>query len=72
MPRVSAERLFRSHFPNATAERRKRHIGPVYFLVRRQRGEFMWAGRGATKAQAWADACERYGITAIKEDVCSG
>ena len=65
MPRISPERIFKSHHPRATIERHSTTGGEVYYLVRKQRDAFMWSGEGDTKAQAWKDACERLGLTAL-------
>ena len=65
--RASAERIFKSHYPKAVIRRHTTTGRKSYYLVRKQRDAFMWSGEGGTKAQAWKDACERMGLTAIKE-----
>ncbi|HET9063736.1 MAG TPA: hypothetical protein VFO62_10645 [Candidatus Binatia bacterium] len=67
MPRVSAERMFRSHFPHATIEKQRYLKGGFYYLVREELGDIAWSGSGDTKARAWSNACERLGITSLKE-----
>jgi hypothetical protein len=67
VPKISPERIFRSHFPRATIERQKRATATApYFLVRKDRDAHMWTGCDETPAKAWADACERAGLVALK------
>lgn len=67
---TSPEFIFRSHFPKATIEGRteKRGVYVDYFVVFAV-PEFddEWSGIGDTRDQAWADACERCNLTAVKE-----
>lgn len=69
MARASAERMFRSHFPDATIEPQRKtglSIGR-YYLVRVSADAWDHAGSGDTKPKAWAAACRRHGIAALKE-----
>lgn len=72
MPRISPERIFKSHHPRATIERHSTTGGEVYYLVRKERRAYEPSGDGYTKAQAWKDACERLGLTAIKVENVGG
>ena len=65
MPRISPERIFKSHYPSAVIRRHTTNGYKTYYLVRKQRDTIMWSGSGDTKAQAWKDACERLGLTAL-------
>lgn len=69
MPRVSAERLFKSFFPKARVRRCKPTYEPAYFLVYENGGQpgEMYSGCGTTPAQAWTKACEGHNITTLKE-----
>lgn len=62
MARVSAERMFKSHFPKAYAVK-----SGLRFWVFIGPNASNTSGNGFTKPQAWADACDRHGIKAIKE-----
>lgn len=63
--KVSGKRLVLSHYPKATIERCRGNR--TYFLVRKLgRTEHMWTGCGDTPAQAWNDAADRLGLTALK------
>ncbi len=68
MPRISPERLFKSHFPNATIVRHER-FGVADYLVRKNDGTMqdarVWSGNGATEVQAWASAVAYCGIKAL-------
>ena len=68
MSHPSYEGIFRSHHPRGTIEER----GAItdshgYFVVFAGPGVGMWSGIGLTRAGAWADACERCKLTAVKE-----
>ncbi len=68
MIRPSYERIFRSHHPRATIEERGAAIDPLgYVVVFAGPGVGMWSGIGYTSSGAWADACERCKLTAVKE-----
>jgi hypothetical protein len=68
--RASAERIFRSHFPKATIERRKNQRSGGYYLVRKERTAFMPVGDGETKAKAWKRACKQCGLGALYDGLC--
>lgn len=68
MPRVSAEQMFRSHFPDADIDSQKpTRISRRQYWVYRRGESHRVIGLGPTAARAWADACRRAGITAAKE-----
>lgn len=75
MSRVSAEHMFKSHFPNAAIERQTRarfSSAPGCYLVRATPDSLTFSGSGTTKPKAWAAACSHCGITAIKLRPLSG
>jgi hypothetical protein len=53
MPRMSAEKFCRIKYPNATIERRMTNGHEIYYLIRKQRGDFMPICDGKTKQEAW-------------------
>ena len=57
---MKAEDFVKQHYPNATIERhreRKPFGGSrTYYLVRKNRGDYMWFSEGDTKSKAWVNA----------------
>lgn len=70
MARVSAERIFCSHFPKATVERQRNQFRGGYYLVRKASNAYMPCGEGGTKSAAWRDACDRVGLTELYAGLC--
>lgn len=50
------EKAVREVYPKATIESQRTNGGSRYYLVRKDRGAYMWLGSGDTTAQAWASA----------------
>jgi hypothetical protein len=53
---MSAESTFKARFPGAAAERHRTNGGRIYWLIRRQRGDYVPYAEGDTKAKAWTCA----------------
>ena len=58
MPRKSYESQYKDHYPKATIERQKKYNGKIYYLVRKNKRDYMYSGCGDTKPKAWKDALE--------------
>jgi hypothetical protein len=64
-PVTKWEKIFKSWHPAASVESQGRGLGR-YYRVLKKLGSRTWAGQGATRELAWADACSALRLDKVK------